>query len=135
MHQISTINDSDRYRETCRSLDEYELVMLDELEQDIAEAHKALKPILSIFKPRRGQVKFAVLPPNSPLAAELKRCNYHVSTLTLDSEMITEERLGMLLATLRLKTKVRCNGLQANSATVDGQEFTYFTYHIDMEAA
>ncbi|MAU34116.1 hypothetical protein CL689_01405 [Candidatus Saccharibacteria bacterium] len=129
MHQLSTTTDSDRFRARCHELQEYELMMLAELETDVAVAKRATRPFMGLI-PRRGHLRFVLLAPHSQLWKQFDRCGYRLSALALDCDVINEELLRKLLFMLRLKTGIRTSNVATQT---DGHE-TYLTYHVDLEA-
>lgn len=137
-HQVGafTANDSDRQCSPhCRDLEGISHDVFHELEKDVAVAHKASKPLLSIFKRRGGKVRFAITRKGSSLLKELERCSYRPSAVNSDNRSLTVEMLRGVFDRLRNAAGVRVNVLEDKTAdTADGEE-TYFIYHIDMEAA
>ena len=136
-HQVGapTADDSSQHCSLhCEGLEGISHDVFHELEKDVAVAHKASKPLLSIFK-RRGKVRFAITRKGSSLLKELERCSYHTSAVTSDNRSLTVEMLRNIFDLLRSAAGVRVNVLEDKHAQTDDGEETFFIYHIDMEAA
>ena len=136
-HQVGALTADNSSRQCslhCQDLEGISHDVFHELEKDVAVAHKASKPLLSIFK-RRGKVRFAITRKGSSLIKELERCSYHTSAVTSDNRSLTVEMLRSTFERLRSAFGVRINVLEDKIAeTPDGEE-RFFIYHIDMEAA
>ena len=117
---------------TCsEGLTELEHTMFHQLAKDVEVAHEATKPLLSIF-PRRGQVRFVILPGgcSRDVVYDFKRSMYHVSQLTADAKELDEASLRKVLARIHSVFGVRINELERK---LEGP-FAHYRYHIDLEA-